>query len=125
MSSSGDQHRRLCGHRNRDCRSEKERLLALSAERAVYGILLCITVASAILVYAFLTDDYRFSYVASNSNRAMSPSYKFAAWWGGQEGSLLLWSWLMAIYSAVAVFTNRRKLREAIPYVAGDPSRDP
>jgi len=55
----------------------------------------------------------------------MSPSYKFAAWWGGQEGSLLLWSWLLAIYSAVAVFTNRRKLREAIPYVAGDPSRDP
>ena len=40
---------------------KRNRLLALSAERAVYGILLCITVASATLVYAFLTDDYRLS----------------------------------------------------------------
>jgi cytochrome c-type biogenesis protein CcmF len=78
-------------------------LLQLSAERAVYGVWLCLTVASGILVYAFLTDDYHFAYVASNSNHAMSPSYKFAAWWGGQEGSLLLWSWLLSCYAAIAV----------------------
>ncbi len=79
------------------------RLLELSARRSVYAVCFCLTLASAILVYAFLTDDYHFAYVASNSNRAMPASYKFAAWWGGQEGSLLLWSWLLSCYAAVAV----------------------
>lgn len=86
------------------------RLLALSAERSVYAVCFCLTVASAILVYAFLTDDYRFAYVASNSNRTMPGSYKFAAWWGGQEGSLLLWSWLLSCYAAVAVWRGRSPL---------------
>ena len=45
--------------------------------------------------------------------------YKFAAWWGGQEGSLLFWSWLLSTYSAVVVFTNRRKHRDMMPYVVG------
>jgi len=36
---------------------------------------------------------------------------------GRQEGSLLLWSWLLATYSSVAIFTNRRKLRDVMPYV--------
>ena len=70
------------------------------------------TVAAAVLVNALITSDFRLAYVASHSNRAMPLLYKFAAWWGGQEGSLLLWSWLLACYSAVVVFTNRRKFRE-------------
>ena len=47
----------------------------------------------------------------------MSLVYKFTAWWGGQEGSLLLWSWLLSVYSAVIVFTNRRKFRDMMPLV--------
>ncbi len=80
------------------------RLLTLSSERSVYAIWFCITIAAAVLVRAFLTDNYRYAYVASNSNHAMASSYKFAAWWGGQEGSLLLWSWLLSCYAAVAVW---------------------
>src|SRR5262245_13938211 len=95
--------------------ARRKRLLALSAERAVYGIWLCLTIASGILVYAFLTNDYSFSYVASNSNRAMSASYKFAAWWGGQEGSLLLWSWLLSCYAALAVFRARKQHGDSLP----------
>src|SRR5579863_5159875 len=87
--------------------ARKNRLLTLSAERSVYAIWFCITIASAILIRAFLTDNYRYAYVASNSNHAMAASYKFAAWWGGQEGSLLLWSWLLSCYSAVAVWRSR------------------
>ncbi len=83
------------------------RLLTLSAERSVYAIWFCLTVASAILIRAFLTDNYRYAYVASNSNRAMAASYKFAAWWGGQEGSLLLWSWLLSCYAGIAVWRGR------------------
>ncbi|MFN0165056.1 MAG: heme lyase CcmF/NrfE family subunit [Bryobacteraceae bacterium] len=93
--------------------------LVVSGERAVYSVWFLLTVASALLVNALMTGDYRLSYVAGHSNRAMPAAYKFAAWWGGQEGSLLFWSWLLATYSAIAVFTNRRKLREIMPWVTG------
>ena len=64
-----------------------------------------------------LTSDFRLAYVAQHSNRAMPVVYKFAAWWGGQEGSLLLWSWLLSTYSAIVVFMNRKKFRDMMPYV--------
>ena len=73
--------------------------------------------AAAVLVHGLLTGDFRFAYVAAHSNRAMPALYKFAAWWGGQEGSLLLWSWLLATYASVVAFTNRRKHRDFMPYV--------
>ena len=47
----------------------------------------------------------------------MPIQYKFSAWWGGQEGSLLLGRWLLATYSAVVVFQNRRKFRDMMPWV--------
>ncbi len=75
------------------------------------------TLAAAILVHALLISDFRFAYVAEHSNRAMPTMYKFAAWWGGQEGSLLFWSWLLSTYAMVVVFTNRRKHRDFMPYV--------
>ncbi len=85
--------------------------LVLSAQRAVYCVWALITLASALLVYALIQGDFRLAYVASHSNRAMSMLYKFAAWWGGQEGSLLLWNWLLASYAVIVVFRNRRKFR--------------
>jgi cytochrome c-type biogenesis protein CcmF len=91
--------------------------LIVSGERAVYGVWFLVTLASAILVSALLTGDFRYSYVAENSNRAMPAIYKFTAWWGGQAGSLLLWSWLLSTYAAVVIFTNRRKHRDFMPYV--------
>ncbi len=91
--------------------------LAASAERAVYALWLLVTGAAGILIYSLIHGDFRLAYVASHSNQAMPAIYKFASWWGGQEGSLLFWSWLLATYSAVVVFTNRRKLRNMMPYV--------
>ena len=89
----------------------------VSAERAVYSVWILLTVASGLLVYSLMTGDYRLAYVAAHSNKAMSGLYKFTAWWGGQEGSLLLWSWLLATYSAIVVYTNRRKFRDMMPIV--------
>src|ERR1700690_1594793 len=91
--------------------------LAHAAGRAVYCIWFLLTVASSVLVYSLITVDYRFAYVAQHSNRAMPLLYKFASWWGGQEGSLLFWSWLLSCYSTVVVFTNRRRHRSMMPYV--------
>jgi cytochrome c-type biogenesis protein CcmF len=93
--------------------------LIVSGERAVYAVWVLITTASGILVYSLLTSDFRFAYVAGHSNRDMDTIYKITAWWGGQEGSLLFWSWILSTYSAVAIFTNRHKLREIMPWVAG------
>ena len=91
--------------------------LVVSGERAVYSIWVLLTVASSILVYSLMTGDFRFSYVAEHSNRAMPTLYKFAAWWGGQEGSLLFWSFLLSTYAMVVVFTNQRKHRDMMPWV--------
>ena len=91
--------------------------LVLSAERAVYCVWALLTVAASLLVYSLIAGDFRLSYVAEHSNKSMDLPYKFASWWGGQEGSLLLWSWLLATYTSVLVFQNRRKFREMMPYV--------
>jgi len=91
--------------------------LVVSAERAVYAVWFLLTTASVILITSLIRGDYRLAYVAMHSNRAMSGIYKFTAWWGGQEGSLLFWSWILSTYSAIVVYTNRRKFREMMPLV--------
>jgi cytochrome c-type biogenesis protein CcmF len=100
-------------------RLKRKPLLLVSGQRAVYAVWALVTLASGILVAALLTGDFRFSYVAEHSNRSMPLLYKFAAWWGGQEGSLLLWSWLLSTYASIVVFTNRRKHRDMMPWVIG------
>jgi cytochrome c-type biogenesis protein CcmF len=91
--------------------------LVVSGERAIYSIWVLMTLASGILVHALMTGDFRFAYVAEHSNRTMPILYKFAAWWGGQEGSLLFWSWLLSTYAMVVTFTNRKRHRDMMPYV--------
>jgi cytochrome c-type biogenesis protein CcmF len=91
--------------------------LLVSGQRATYSVWALMTLASGILVYGLMTSDFRFAYVAAHSNRTMPILYKFAAWWGGQEGSLLFWSWLLSTYAMVVVATNRRRHREMMPWV--------
>src|SRR5712671_1653533 len=96
---------------------KKSPFLIVSAERAVYSVWILLTLASGLLIYFLLTGDFRLAYVASHTDQSMSNIYKFTAWWGGQEGSLLLWAWLLSTYSAVVVFMNRRKFRDMMPWV--------
>src|SRR5882672_8290549 len=96
---------------------KKSPFLIVSAERAVYSVWILLTLASGLLIYFLLTGDFRLAYVASHTDQSMSSIYKFTAWWGGQEGSLLLWAWLLSTYSAVVVFMNRRKFRDMMPWV--------
>jgi len=95
----------------------KRPFLVLSAERSVYSVWVLLTAAASLLVYSLLRGDFRLAYVTEHTDRTMPAIYKFTAWWGGQEGSLLLWSWLLATYSAVVVYQNRRKFRAMMPYV--------
>ncbi|MBI4459770.1 MAG: cytochrome c biogenesis protein CcsA, partial [Acidobacteria bacterium] len=94
---------------------EKPRL-QYSAYRATMAIWILVSVAAGGLVYALLSDDFRLVAVAGHSNRAMPWFYKITALWSGQEGSLLFWSWLLAGYSAAAVWLNREKHRSMMPY---------
>ncbi len=87
---------------------------ARNAGMAVFGL---ITLAVGALEYFFFTDDFSMAYVAAHSNRALPAFYKFAALWAGQEGSLLFWSWLLSIYAFSALFLNRKKHPELMPYV--------
>jgi cytochrome c-type biogenesis protein CcmF len=91
--------------------------LIASAERAAYAVWALVTAAAGVLVYSLFVSDFRLAYVYSTSNHALPEIYKFAAWWGGQAGSLLLWSWILSTYSAVVVYQNCRRLREMMPYV--------
>ncbi|MBZ5610242.1 MAG: heme lyase CcmF/NrfE family subunit [Acidobacteriia bacterium] len=96
---------------------KKNPFLVVSGERAVYSVWILLSVASGLLIYSLITGDFRLAYVAAHSDQTMPAIYKFTAWWGGQEGSLLLWAWLLATYSAVVVFTNRKKFRDMMPWV--------
>ncbi len=91
--------------------------LVLSAERAVLAVWVMVTAASATLVYSLVAGDFHYAYAAGHSNHSMPTLYKFTAWWGGQEGSILFWSWLLATYAAIVVLQNRRRHREFMPYV--------
>ena len=96
----------------------KERpFLAASADRAVYAVWLLVSGASGILIYALFDSDFRIAYVYSTSNRTLPAIYKLTAWWGGQAGSLLLWSWILSTYAAVVAWQNRQRLRQMMPYV--------
>src|SRR5215470_17415901 len=88
-----------------------------SAERATYGIFGLVSIAMLALLYALLTHDFHLKYVASVSNRAMPTFYVIASLWGGQEGSLLLWLWMLALYSALVVAQHRFQSRDLVPYM--------
>ena len=92
-------------------------LLIKSARQA--GLATCglIFLATGSLVYLFFSDSYWVAYVVAHSNRDLSTFYKVAALWSGQEGSLLFWSFLLAIYVFSALFAYRNKNGELMPYV--------
>jgi cytochrome c-type biogenesis protein CcmF len=87
-----------------------------SAERAVYAVFGLVSISMVVMFYALVTHDFNVQYVARVSNRAMPMFYTMAALWGGQEGSLLLWLWLLALYSTLMVWQNQYRNREFIPY---------
>ena len=87
------------------------------AERALGLVFVCTTLAIGLLLVAFGTCDYSLQYVAANSARSMALPYRLAALWGGQAGSLLLWLWMLTIYAATCVFTQRNQNRSLMPWV--------
>src|SRR5579864_1360243 len=87
-----------------------------SGRRAVYALAGVTTIAWVILEAAFLRSDFSFNVVASHSSTTTPTFYKLAAPWSSQEGSLLLWVWLLSLWSSLILFLTRRRAREIAPY---------
>jgi len=92
-------------------------LLVKSTRQAGMATCGLIFLATFSLVYLFFTDNYSIAYVVSHSNRDLSTFYKVAALWSGMEGSLLFWSFLLAVYVLSVLIAYRNKNGELMPYV--------
>lgn len=97
-------------------RSHRTRLLT-SGRRGFLVVCGLTTIAAAALWYAFLTRDFQVAYVYEYSSRNLSTFYTIAAFWAGQEGSLLLWAWVLSIFGAIVVHQTRKRNTEIAPYV--------
>jgi len=65
------------------------------------------SLGSLCLIYSLVTDDFSLKYVTQHSARAMDWFYKAGAMWGGQEGSLLLWAWILSGFMAIVLVQTR------------------
>ena len=93
------------------------RRLSLSARNALLASFVSTLVAAGVLVAGFLRDDFSLAYVAGHSSRDLPFQYKLSAFWGGQEGSLLLWLLVLNAYAACAVWFARRRTRDLVVWV--------
>jgi cytochrome c-type biogenesis protein CcmF len=87
-----------------------------SARHALWAMCAMVTVAIVALWTALLRSDFHLEYVASYSSLSLPIYYKITALWGGQQGSLLFWTWLLSIFTSIAAFQNRRRNPDTAPY---------
>ena len=90
------------------------RRLALSAQNALVASFVSTLVAAIVLMAALLRHDFSFTYVAHTTSNALPTAYTISAFWGGQEGSLLLWLLVLTGFGAAAVRLNRAWARDLV-----------
>jgi cytochrome c-type biogenesis protein CcmF len=88
----------------------------VSGRRAIYCIAGLMVAAVALVQAAFLRSDFSYAIVAEASSHDTPTFYKVTAMWSTQDGSLLLWAFLLSIFSSAVLFLTRRSLREIAPY---------
>src|ERR1019366_7680223 len=85
--------------------------LADTARRAGIAGFVAITAAGFGLARSGFNNDFSITYILEHSTRALPAPYKFAALWSGQEGSLLLWAWLLGTYGFVLRLTHKTDVK--------------
>jgi cytochrome c-type biogenesis protein CcmF len=88
----------------------------LFSRRAVYAACGLLTLCVVLIEIAFASDDFSLNIVQQHSSIETPPFYKLSAMWSSQEGSLLLWAWVLSIASSLALYATRNRLREIVPY---------
>lgn len=91
--------------------------LVESSFHAVFAVAGLVLFAAAILWYGLLADQFQVDYVWNHSERALPVFYKFSALWGGQAGSLLFWTLILAGYSVAVALAFRNRQLALMPYV--------
>ncbi len=84
---------------------------------AFYTVSALMAVASGVIIYSFVGGDYSIKYVQRYSDSAQPLFYRITSYWGGLDGSVMFWVFLLSCFGAVAVKVNRERHRELIPYV--------
>lgn len=84
---------------------------------AFYLVAAIMAAASAIIVHAFVVGDYSIRYVQEASDSVQPLFYKLTAYWGGLDGSIMFWVFMLSLFGSAAVYANRERQRELIPYV--------
>ena len=90
------------------------RRLSVSAAGVVF---LLTTIGAAALIHAFVIGNFSVKYVAQHSNEALPLFYKVAALWGGHEGSLYLWVWVLTFFTLLVVWRGRREYPDHLPVI--------
>ncbi|MGH7855030.1 MAG: heme lyase CcmF/NrfE family subunit [Candidatus Binatia bacterium] len=97
-------------------RSGQERYLDFS-RYAIFGQFVLVTLAAATLIYGLVATDFSIKYVAFNTTRATPVYYRVTGLWGALEGSLLLWEWILIIFSGITAWIYRGRHKETLPWV--------
>jgi cytochrome c-type biogenesis protein CcmF len=92
-----------------------ERWLRIS-RRSVYAMFALLTLCVVLIELAFARNDFSLRIVQQHSSIETPAFYKLAAMWSSQEGSLLLWAWVLSIASSAALYSTRNMLRELVPW---------
>src|SRR2546426_4050673 len=91
--------------------------LIASAKRGALTVTCFLVLAAAALIASFLTHDFGVSYVAQHSSLSMPWYFTAAAFYGGQEGSLLYWALVLSLFSALFTVTVKRAPSVLVPYI--------
>ncbi|MDG6895753.1 heme lyase CcmF/NrfE family subunit [Volucribacter amazonae] len=100
--------------------AEKQHTQLMSLARPMtFGLFISLSVSFLCLFYLFAVNDFTVQYVVNNSNSQLPLYYRLSATWGSHEGSLLLWIWLLTLWSAAVAIFSRKLPQEAIARVLG------
>ena len=91
--------------------------LVESAQHAALGVFAIVTSCLLLLAWAFLSFDFSVRYVANNTNLGTPFYYRLTAVWGALEGSIVLWAWMLSLYTLIVVVRHRTSARDLYPWV--------
>ena len=97
--------------------TSKSYSLVESARRAMLLVWPLISISAASLIYLLVNDHYEVQFVYEVTSRSMPTYLKVTAWWGGQAGSLVFWSWLMSAFASLVTLRKWDRDREFLPWV--------
>jgi len=89
-----------------------------SAERSLISLFLLNFLSVSILVISFIKNDFTIKYVYEYSRRTQPLVFKISALWGGMEGSLLFWEFILSFYCVIALYLFRKKILNLLPFAS-------